>query len=298
MRRNIIIWLVICNLTALAVAGPIKPRSINNNVVDEFESIDIFQAPVARELLSIEQRAHGTLSSSTLPASLDPDTIISLQVIVAQEQFEAAFFQQLANITNDEPGYVIDNGNARKLAIDSLIAIVAVIGQEGEQQDFFRILGGRIPSELPFLTNSVRDFAFCALSQNFIVPGSCPNLAQIDVFNQLHNMEPLTVECSFDPSISIEEIVELSFSLPDGSQLENCEVAYINQQNVPFVMPYILLSQEGQGLYVKAPFPYVEHLLNGLTILAIVPTTVSGGLGSNQHVANATLAGPGLVIVN
>lgn len=176
--------------------------------------------------------------------------------------------------------------------------ISSVIGQEGEQQGFFRILGGRIPSELPFLTNSVRDFAFNALNQSFIVPGSCPNLGQIDAFNQLHNMQPLTVNSLFDPCVSTEETVRLSFVLPDGAQPGNYEVAYINQQNIPFALPYTVLDQQGQNLFVQAPFPYTEHLLNGLTILAIVPSSVTGGFGSNQGVANATLAGPGLVIVN
>lgn len=126
MRQDII-GLALYSLTALSIAGPIEPRSVNNNVIDEFESIDSFPAPVAQQLLSIEQRGHGTLSNSTPPASIDPDTIVSLQVIAAQEQFEAAFFQQLlTNITNNELGYVIGNRNAQKLAINSLAAIVAV----------------------------------------------------------------------------------------------------------------------------------------------------------------------------
>jgi hypothetical protein len=38
--------------------------------------------------------------------------------------------------------------------------------------------------------------------------------------------------------------------------------------------------------------------MNGLTMLAIVPASVASTLTSNQAVANSTLAGPGLVIVN
>lgn len=176
--------------------------------------------------------------------------------------------------------------------------ISSVIGQEGEQQGFFRVLERKIPSELPFLTNSVRDFAFNALNQNFIVPGSCPNADQIDAFKKLHVMQPLAVTSSFDPDTSTDEVVELSFSLPNGAQATDYEVAYINQQNVPFVLPFTVLSQQGQTVSVRAPFPFTEHLLNGLTILAIVPTSAAGGFTSNQAVANATLAGPGLVIVN
>jgi hypothetical protein len=177
--------------------------------------------------------------------------------------------------------------------------ISSVIGQEGEQEGWFRLLGHNIPSELPFLTNSVRDFAFNALNQDFIVPGSCPNIDQITALQELHVMQTLTVVSSFDPSTDpTNEVVELSFSIPNGSKPTDYEVAYINQQNVPFTLPFNVISQEGQTLSVQAPFPYKEHLLNGLTILAIVPTSTASSLTSNQAVANVTLAGPGLIIVN
>ena len=126
MRKSII-DIALCSLVALSTAAPIEQRSNNNNVSDEFQSIDSFPAPNDQQVLNIEQRAHGTLSNSTPPASVDPDTIISLQVIAAQEQFEAAFFQQLlANITNKQPGFVIRNKNAFDLGVSALTAIVAV----------------------------------------------------------------------------------------------------------------------------------------------------------------------------
>lgn len=54
--------------------------------------------------------------------------------------------------------------------------VASVIGQEGEQEAFFRLVRDKklIPSSQPFLTTSSRDFAFSAL-QGFVVPGSCPN---------------------------------------------------------------------------------------------------------------------------
>lgn len=176
--------------------------------------------------------------------------------------------------------------------------VASVIGQEGEQQGWFRLLNRQIPSELPFLTNSVRDFAFNALNQNFIVPNSCPNLDQITAFESLHVMQPLTLVKTFDPTNCDDETVQLSFSLPNGTAPSDYEVAYINQQNVPFVLPYTVLSQDGQTVVVEAPFPFAEHLLNGLTILAVVPTSDASNLTTNQAVADVTLAGPGLVIVN
>lgn len=126
MHANII-YLAVCGLTALSTAAPIERRSNNNNLVDEFENIDSFPTPSAQQLLDTEQRAHGTLSNSTPPASVDPDTILSLQIIAGEEQFEAAFFQQLlTNVTNEETGFEFDHKEERELAIDALTAIVAV----------------------------------------------------------------------------------------------------------------------------------------------------------------------------
>jgi hypothetical protein len=122
-----IFYLTLCGLTALSTAAPAARRSTNNNVNDEFENIDNFPNPNAQQLLSTDQRAHGTLTNSTPPASVSSDTVISLQLIAAQEQFEAAFFNQLlANVTNAEPGFQFNNTDAQTLAIDSLTAIVAV----------------------------------------------------------------------------------------------------------------------------------------------------------------------------
>jgi hypothetical protein len=126
MRQNII-TLALCSLAALSTAAPVERRSNNNNVSDEFQGIDSFPTSNDQQILDIEQRAHGSLSNSTPPAAVDPDTIISLQVIAAQEQFEVAFFQQLlTNITNNEPGFMIRNSNARTLGLNALTAIVAV----------------------------------------------------------------------------------------------------------------------------------------------------------------------------
>jgi hypothetical protein len=47
----------------------------------------------------------------------------------------------------------------------------STLGQEGEQNGFYRDILGKLPSALPFLTASLRDFAYSALNQLFIVPG-------------------------------------------------------------------------------------------------------------------------------
>lgn len=53
--------------------------------------------------------------------------------------------------------------------------------REGEQNGFYRNLLGAIPSIVPFLTTSTREFAFSALNRGFIVPGSYPNINTISL---------------------------------------------------------------------------------------------------------------------
>lgn len=126
MRGDITKAALLC-LAASAAASPLVRRSYNNNLTDEFEDTDDFPNPSAKQLLGTEKNAHGTLSNSTPPASVNQDTIRSLQVIAHQEQFEAAFFKQLlSNVTNDVTGFYIDDGPSKESTVKALTAIVAV----------------------------------------------------------------------------------------------------------------------------------------------------------------------------
>jgi hypothetical protein len=42
-------------------------------------------------------------------------------------------------------------------------------------------LPGKIPSVLPFLTTSTREFAFSASNQVFVMPSPCPNINTISL---------------------------------------------------------------------------------------------------------------------
>lgn len=56
--------------------------------------------------------------------------------------------------------------------------IASVIGNEGEQEGFYRLILSKRPSEKPFLTSASRDFAFTAI-KSFVVPDSCPGINNI-----------------------------------------------------------------------------------------------------------------------
>ncbi|KKA17899.1 hypothetical protein T310_8164 [Rasamsonia emersonii CBS 393.64] len=174
-------------------------------------------------------------------------------------------------------------------------AVASVVGQEGEQEGFFRQLQGKVPNELPFLTTSTRDFAINALNQTFIVPGSCPN---IQVIQGLKVFEPLTLLSK--PEAKTEPI-QFSFETTDTTKnMEGLKLVYVNQQNLPIVEDFTVVKTEGSTVTIEATFPYDENELNGLTITTVVEG--ASGSGSNftdaQAVADATKFGPALIIVN
>jgi len=169
--------------------------------------------------------------------------------------------------------------------------VASVVGQEGEQNGFYRTLLGKIPSALPFLTASNRDFAFSALNQNFIVPGSCPNVNTIN----LRIFSPLTINTS--PIQAGDQTLSFTFdSSSYNGPVSGLSLVYINQQNVPIVESIQTQQTYGSKITFQAFFPFNANELNGLTIAAL--TNSAGPFGSVDDVALATVAGPGLIEIN
>lgn len=185
-------------------------------------------------------------------------------------------------------------------------SITSVIGQEGEQNGFFRTTNNKLPSALPFLTTSTREFAFSALNQNFVIPGSCDpsNLATID----LPIYPPLTIVTSdIQPKQQMLQF-SLEFQLGGGVQgkiwkeqmgmgYEDLSVVYVNQQNVPVVQKIQNLTLSEGGVGFEAGFPFDEGTFgNGLTIAVVARS--GGDLSDVEGVANATVFGPALIEIN
>lgn len=170
--------------------------------------------------------------------------------------------------------------------------IASVIGQEGEQQGYYRLLQKLRPNELPFLTTSTRDFAFTAI-QSFTVSGTCPNQNQI----ALQTFEPLTLLST--PSIN-STTMRFSFVAPWGFNETSFSVVYINQQNLPIVETIEVLSiigsVVGDTVTIEALFPYEEYEMNGFTIAAVTNST--GPFASADAVATATVYGPAFIQIN
>jgi hypothetical protein len=167
--------------------------------------------------------------------------------------------------------------------------VAATIGQEGEQNGFYRSLQGKLPSAQPFLTASARDFAFSALNQNFVVQGSCDiSSIPLKVFGVL-TLETPNVELG-------DQIISLSFDISSyHGDYTNLEFVLISGQNVPIVQELKNVKKEGNKITFDAEFLQQTDLLFGLTLGAVVEK--GKALATVDNVADAAVFGPALIEV-
>lgn len=170
--------------------------------------------------------------------------------------------------------------------------ITSVIGNEGEQEGFFRLTEQKIPSAQPFLTTATRAFAFTAV-QSFTVPGSCPNLYTIPLAT-FAALNVLTPNISADTA-ALQFSVNKSAIAGDFDH-NNMGLVYINQQNKPVIEKLQNTNVNGDTFTFEAAFPVKENLMYGLTVAAL--TRENGDFESADDVAFKTIAGPGLIEVD
>ncbi|KAI0397750.1 sexual development protein [Xylariaceae sp. FL0594] len=169
--------------------------------------------------------------------------------------------------------------------------ISSVIGQEGEQNGFYRLFLDHVPSEKPFLTTSVAAFAFSAL-QDFIV--SCPfDIAQIPI----PVFPRLKVLTKAEPK---DTLLRFSADLGHGAAAASLDysklyVTYLVGQQLPISEPIANPYFQDGVLTFDALFPFEGNVMDGLTIAAL--TNASYFPDADSVVAN-TLAAPGLIDVD
>ena len=196
-------------------------------------------------------------------------------------------------------------------AVDTDVAVVgavgSVIGQEGEQNGFYRSILGKVPSQLPFLTGGARNFAFNAILQNFVVPGSCPSLGLLEqpasgiplnetgILNVLSDLSLTDVTAHFSVQTVETSNTHNYYQTTHGSKMNF--VTYINQKNAPVSVPINQrsITFDGDAIHFTASFPGATDDLNGLTIAAVTETNA---FTSPDEVASATQFGPGLIEIN
>ena len=174
---------------------------------------------------------------------------------------------------------------------DGIVPILgSVIGQEGEQNGFYRLLQKKRPSSAPFLTLGSTDFAFTVVQQ-FLVPGSCPfDVSSID----LKTYGALTV---LTPPQATN--MDLHFEVSGNVNAGNNSVVYLSGQNLPFTVPIEHVRRDATSgkTYFTARIPFEEAgFAQGLTFAAVV--NGKGNFTNIDAVAAATVFGPGLIEVD
>lgn len=182
----------------------------------------------------------------------------------------------------------------------------ASLGEEGEQNGFYRTLLNKTPAQLPFLSGSARNFAYNAILQNFIV--ECP-VKTTDLLENSKGGIPLNVTGKLDvltkgldlkdvtAEFSVQTVVASNTRsyYEDSSKSKMNYLTYINQQNKPLSVPIEDITFSENAIHFKASFPGKSEFLNGLTIAAV---TEGSEFSDPQQVASATLFGPGLIEIN
>lgn len=175
---------------------------------------------------------------------------------------------------------------------DSLIrGIASVIGQEGEQNGFYRMLQGKLPSAQPFLTVGAREFAFSALQQNFVVPGSCPNLGDIDI-PVIGGVLQLLSQM---PEAGVDATLSFSFATQNWTQPEDYRLVLVNGVDVPVVQDLLNATYVDGVVTFEAQFLAATELLEGLTIASVIPAEAAAGITDVVSVAAAAVFGPALI---
>ncbi|EPE10819.1 late sexual development protein [Ophiostoma piceae UAMH 11346] len=179
--------------------------------------------------------------------------------------------------------------------------VASVIGEEGEQNGFFRSLLNRKPAEKPFLTTSVATFLFSSL-QDFVV--SCPfDLNQIPIprlptikvlsGNSGSDVQPQDQTLTFSVDLTGVEAAKPYYGSPEAANA--LFITYLTGQNLPVSKPINSIAWSGEVMTFQADFPFEEFTMSGLTVAAL--TTANNYTGPDD-IAASTLAAPALIQVN
>ncbi|CAJ2512500.1 Uu.00g055150.m01.CDS01 [Anthostomella pinea] len=253
---------------------------------DEAEIVEILKTVKAQEEL------HALTATNTLKhfnASLVPEPCTYKFPTTSLEEaidLASTFTDLVLGTLQDASQSFAKNGDDGPVR-----AIASVIGQEGEQNGFYRFILSRKPSQKPFLTTSTAAFAFSALQQ-FIV--SCPfDIADIPipVFPALDVLTPAGPK---DMNLTFSADLSASGQYSQGSDLSGLFVTYLVGQQLPISEPITNATWYGGILTFDALFPFTDNVMEGLSIAAL--TNASNFANADAMPAN-TLAAPGLIQV-
>ncbi|KAK4544860.1 hypothetical protein LTR36_003764 [Oleoguttula mirabilis] len=269
-------------------------QNITSNVEGFQIDSQVLRSFVLETLIAVQaQEELHALGANGILASAGRTQIQPCEYVFPVDNFDDAiglartFTDVVLGTLQDAQNTFATDGDAELVAL-----IGSVIGQEGEQNGYYRSLLNLIPSSNPFLTRSAGQFAFSALNQNFVVNGSCP-----PVDNVLFNAIPILGALTVDTANILLEDQTLTFSVKSSStDFSEYSVVFINQQNLPVVEPITNVKSSAGTVTFDAHFPGAQFIMDGLTIAAV--TKSAGPFASVPEVAANSVFGPGLIEIN
>ncbi|OAA69731.1 late sexual development protein [Cordyceps fumosorosea ARSEF 2679] len=177
--------------------------------------------------------------------------------------------------------------------------VSSVIGEEAEQNGFYRHLVKQVPSESPFLTAIPAAFIFSAL-QPFIVPGSCPYpLTNIDLpilpplavnGGLIATVEPKDQRLSFAADLTDAKNAT-AFAGSDGAELW---LTYTTGQQKPISVATDNVKWNDKKISFEADFPFQKNVMVGLSHAAL---TTAKDFQTVDDIVGSTLAAPAIIQV-
>jgi hypothetical protein len=204
----------------------------------------------------------------------------------------AATFTDLVvgTLASVQKTFALDGGQAA----NGLVSLIgSIIGQESEQTGGYRVFQNKVPSSSPFLTSGAGALAFNAVDQMFIVPGSCKASSNVSAISI-----PTFGTLKLASSNAMPKPANSTLEFVTSSKIDSSSnyIAYISGQNAPVVRPITSIKGSGKDYTFKAHFPFGAGFSKGLTIAAVVNS--KGPFADPSAVANATVAGPGLIEID
>ncbi|KAK1830675.1 hypothetical protein QBC39DRAFT_353610 [Podospora conica] len=260
----------------------------------KMELVDILQTVLAQEKLHAIN-AIRTLTNfkafAPAPCKYQLPTSTTYEAIALAERFTDLVISTL----QDAAQAVARNGD-----VGPVRGITSSLGQEGQQEGFYRIVLSKKPSEKPFLTTNVAAFLYSNLQQ-YIVPGSCPfDLKEIKlpIFPALQvisgnggvNVAAKDQKLSFRADLSKSAAADPFVGKADG-----LFVTYFSGQLLPISVPIENAKWNGRVASFDAAFPFIKNEMVGLSIASL---TTKSGFAAPGEVVGATLAAPGLIQVD
>lgn len=248
--------------------------------------VDTLNSIVAQEKLH-ELSANGALAHFNQPVIQPCKYSFPVTDFRSAVQLAALFTDLVLGTLQDVAQILAESGDAGLVR-----TIASVIGNEGEQEGFYRLILSKRPSEKPFLTSASRDFAFTAI-KSFVVAGSCPNIDQI----KLKTFLPLSVE-SKDIKAATQNI-KFSYAKTTTAaayDVTKLKVVYLNGLTAPIVKELQNVQVGSDKVTFEAAFPYDEFVMDGLTIAAV--TTGADQFDGPRNVSDHAVFGPGLIQID